>query len=50
MAIIELVDRDVTAKGKDSGQVVTVEAEESVQKEAPKAKKTKAKKEAETAE
>ena len=27
MAIIELVDRDVTAKGKDSGQIVEVEAE-----------------------
>ena len=27
MAIVELVDRDVTAKGKDSGQVVEVEAE-----------------------
>jgi len=36
MAIVELVDRDVTAKGKDSGQVVEVEAE------APVAKKAKA--------
>lgn len=35
MAIVELVDRDVTAKGKDSGQVVEVEAE------APVAEKTK---------
>lgn len=27
MAIVELVDRDVTAKGKDSGQIVEVETE-----------------------
>lgn len=41
MAIVELVDRDITAKGKDSGQIVEVEAEaeEKVQEEAPKAKK-----------
>jgi large subunit ribosomal protein L17 len=50
MAIIELVDRDVTAKGKDSGQVVTVEAEEPVKEDAPKAKKTRTKKEAPKAE
>lgn len=37
MAIIELVDRDVAAKGKDSGQVVEVEADAPV---AEKAKKT----------
>lgn len=45
MAIVELVDRDVTAKGKDSGKVVEVEAAEEVKaekaaKKAP-AKKTK---------
>jgi len=48
MAIVELVDRDVTAKGKDSGQIVEVEAEaETPVKEAekaPKAKKEKAEK------
>lgn len=37
MAIIELVDRDVTAKGKDSGQVVEVEAEAPVAEKAKKA-------------
>lgn len=36
MGIIELVDRDVTAKGKDSGQVVEVAA---VEEKAPKAAK-----------
>lgn len=46
MGIIELVDRDVTAKGKDSGQVVEI-AEEV--KEEKTAKATKAAKE-ETAE
>ena len=40
MGIIELVDRDVTAKGKDSGQVV--EIAEEVKEEKP-AKTTKAK-------
>lgn len=47
MAIIELVDRDVTAKGKDSGQIVEVEAnapiaekEKKVSKEETKAEKT----------
>lgn len=41
MAIVELVDRDVTAKGKDSGQIVEVGTEE-----APaETKETKAKKE-----
>ena len=44
MAVVELVDRDVTAKGKDSGQIVEVDTETSV--EAPKTKKT-AKKDAE---
>ena len=39
MGIIELVDRDVTAKGKDSGQVVEVAAEVKEEK-APKAKRT----------
>ncbi len=40
MAIVELVDRDVTAKGKDSGQIVEVEAEpETKADKAPKAKK-----------
>ena len=43
MAIIELVDRDVTAKGKDSGQVAEVEAEAPV---AEKAKKSAKKEEA----
>lgn len=41
MAIVELVDRDVTAKGKDSGKVVEVEATaEEVKAEKP-AKTTK---------
>lgn len=60
MAIVELVDRDVTAKGKDSGQVVEVVAEEKAEKsveqaekaekpakKAPAKKTTKAKKDAE---
>lgn len=52
MAIIELVDRDVTAKGKDSGQVVEVaeEVKEAPKKEEakkPAAKKAPAKKTAE---
>ena len=45
MGIVELVDRDVTAKGKDSGQIVEVEADaekpaeaETKAKKAPKAK------------
>ena len=44
MGIIELVDRDVTAKGKDSGQVVEVAEEVKPAKEekAPKATKAKA--------
>ena len=46
MAIIELVDRDVTAKGKDSGQIVEVEAEA----EAPVAEKAKKAEVVETAE
>lgn len=37
MAIIELVDRDVKAKGKDSGQVVEVEAEAPVSEKTKKA-------------
>ena len=40
MAVVELVDRDVTAKGKDSGQIVEVEADAPVEA-APKAKKAK---------
>lgn len=39
MAIVELVDRDVAAKGKDSGAIVEVEATEEA---APKTKKVKA--------
>ena len=43
MAIVELVDRDVTAKGKDSGKIVEVEAEAEKTEEkkptAPKAEK-----------
>lgn len=49
MAIIEFVDRDVTAKGKDSGVVVVADegvAEEKKAEEAPKAKKAPAKKKA----
>ena len=47
MAIVELVDRDVTAKGKDSGQVVTVDTEEKAEKPAEKpAKAAKVEKEA----
>ena len=46
MAIVELVDRDVTAKGKDSGKIVEVETEEKVEAKAEKTEKpTKAKKE-----
>jgi len=41
MAIVELVDRDVTAKGKDSGPIAEVEADAAAE-EAPKAKKEKA--------
>ena len=44
MAIVELVDRDVTAKGKDSGQVVEVPAEAEKPAEKP-VKADKAKKE-----
>ena len=40
MGIVELVDRDVTAKGKDSGQIVEVEADaEKTAEPAAKAKK-----------
>ncbi|MBP5343672.1 MAG: 50S ribosomal protein L17 [Alphaproteobacteria bacterium] len=44
MAIVELVDRDVTAKGQDSGKIVEVEAEPETPAEdkkttAPKAEK-----------
>ena len=56
MAIIEFVDRDVSAKGKDSG-VVEVAAEEGAEEvkteateKAPKAKKATAKKTAKTKE
>ena len=41
MAIVELVDRDVTAKGKDSGKIVEVEAE--AEKTAEKPAKAEAK-------
>ncbi len=45
MAIIELVDRDVTAKGQDSGKIVEVEAEaEKPVEEKKPAKKAAAKK------
>ena len=46
MAIVELVDRDVTAKGKDSGAVVEVsaEAEKPAEKPAKAAKAPKAEK------
>ena len=39
MAMVELVDRDVTAKGKDSGQIVEVEAEAEAVEPEKKAKK-----------
>lgn len=54
MAIVELVDRDVTAKGKDSGQIVEVEAEadkpvdEKAEKTTKAEKSAKAKKPAKT--
>lgn len=44
MGIIELVDRDVTAKGKDSGQVVEVATEEKAEKPAKAPKAAKAEK------
>lgn len=48
LAVIELVDRDVDAKGKDSGPVEFVESDaeaaEGAEKAAPKAKKAPAKK------
>lgn len=52
MAIIELVDRDVTAKGKDSGVVEVETTEEVSAKEAKEEKKVKkaSKKKAEKAE
>ena len=56
MAIIEFVDRDVSAKGKDSGVVevaeenAEVEAPKAEKEEAPKAKKPAAKKPAKTKE
>ena len=40
MAIVELVDRDITAKGKDSGQIVEVEADAPVKEEAKAEKNT----------
>lgn len=43
MAIVELVDRDITAKGKDSGQVVEVAAEAETPAEEVKAEKKPAK-------
>ena len=45
MAVIELVDRDVTARGKDSGQIdtdTTVGSVDPLAPEAPAAKKAKA--------
>ena len=56
MAIIEFVDRDVSAKGKDSGVVevveenAEVEAPKAEKEEAPKAKKPAAKKTTKTKE
>ena len=51
MAIIELVDRDVTAKGKESGQIVEVEADAPVaDKEKPAKKAEKEAKAEKTAE
>jgi len=44
MGIVELVDRDVTAKGKDSGQIVEVEAEAEKTADAKTEKEPKAKK------
>lgn len=46
MAIIELVDRDVTAKGQDSGPVFTDSEYEAEESAAPAAKKPAAKKKA----
>lgn len=43
MAIVELVDRDITAKGKDSGQVVEVAAEAETPAEEVKSEKKPAK-------
>lgn len=43
MAIVELVDRDITAKGKDSGQVVEVATEAETPAEEVKAEKKPAK-------
>lgn len=43
MAIVELVDRDITAKGKDSGQVAEVAAEAETPAEEVKAEKKPAK-------
>ncbi|MDE3016580.1 MAG: 50S ribosomal protein L17 [Pseudomonadota bacterium] len=42
LAIIEFVDRDESAKGKDSGPVQTAEAPEPAAESRPKAKKAKA--------
>ncbi|MGN1063517.1 MAG: 50S ribosomal protein L17 [Alphaproteobacteria bacterium] len=52
MAIVELVDRDVTAKGKDSGRIVEVEADtdKKADKKEAKAEKVPAKKAAKKAE
>ncbi len=50
MAIIEFVDRDVTAKGKDSGVVVEVAEEVEAPVEEEKKTKKASKKKAETAE
>ncbi len=50
MAIIEFVDRDVTAKGKDSGVVEVEAVDEAQEKRAKKAAKKSAKKAEEKAE
>ena len=44
MGVVELVDRDVTAKGKDSGQIVEVAAESDKAVEAKAEKEAKTKK------
>ena len=49
MAVIELVDRDVTAKGKDSGPVTMPEDAEAVKEEKAPAKKAAKKETAEEA-
>lgn len=46
MAVIELVDRDVSAKGKDSGKIEIVSSEHDVKSQEKAAKAPKAKKDA----